>query len=166
MTWYFFGEAMWQTLSLLGISAFLVFHFIHYISRQKYPMYKMLWALVLLLVGIIFLVKTKQVVAPYKVEGAIDIILGTAMAMIAFDFLVLFGRACGMHISASFESVCFWIIGLVYLGAGLMLLTMGSQEHFIRYDQVTDMLLQPFWILVLIRVIFLTRWSEKDIDTV
>ncbi|HJM69054.1 MAG TPA: hypothetical protein QGF02_03850 [Candidatus Babeliales bacterium] len=161
MTWLFFGETVWETISLLAISTFLVFHLIHYISRKKYAMFQLLLALLIISAGVVIAVKLGHIVPDYRMTAAIDIILLTAMAMIIFDFIVLFGRSCGMHISGKMEAMFFWIIAICYLGTGLLLLIFGSPAQLAQVDRLSDLMLQPFWILVLIRLIFLSRGSDK-----
>ncbi|OGB97590.1 hypothetical protein A3F06_03600 [candidate division TM6 bacterium RIFCSPHIGHO2_12_FULL_36_22] len=161
MTWLFFGEAVWETISLLAISIFLIFHLIHYISRKKYAMFQLLLALLVVTVSIIIAVKLGHIVPDYRMTAAIDFILLTAMAMITFDFIVLFSRACGMHISGRMEVLFFWVIGICYLGTGLLLLGFASAEQLAQVDYLVDLMLQPFWLLVLIRLVFLSRGSNK-----
>ena len=157
MTWFFFGEAVWETISLLAISLFLIFHFVHYVSRKKFAMFQLLIGLAVVLFGIIMAVKLGHVVPSYRMTAAVDAILLTAMALIIFDFIVLFARACGMGISPRLEALCFWIIGVCYIGASIILLSVGTPDQLMQLDRFTDVLLQPFWILVMIRLIFLSR---------
>jgi len=166
MTWYLFGESVWETISLFAIALFLIFYLIHYISHKKFAVFRILVALVVLLFAIIVLLKLGHIAPHYKMTGLVDLILVTAMAMIVFDFIVLFARACGVKVSNRFEVWLFWIIGLCYAAFGLLFLSMGSPAQFMQLDRITDVWLQPFWVLILIRWIFLSRGPNKKVDSV
>ena len=114
-------------------------------------MFKMLVVVVAVSCALVWAVKAQRILPGYRMTGLIDTILAGAMGLIAFDFIIVFARACGIRISRLFESTSLWIIGIVYALFGLWLFMVGTPEHFAYLDYITDRCLQPFWVLVIIR---------------
>jgi hypothetical protein len=160
MNWLFFNELTWEIVSLTAIAVFFAYHVIEYIGTKRYAMFKLLMAMLVASVALIISVKVQSIIVPYKGMGVVDIILAAAIAVVAFDFIVLFARACGLVVPSSLEKKLLWVIGGAYIAAGILLLLIGTQEQFVRLDRMVDVLLQPIWILLVIRLLFLSRKKQ------
>lgn len=151
------NHIFWELLSIVTLTIVGVFWLIERVSTQRFPMNKLLIALFAVAVSAVVWVKLEFAVPAYRLDGVVDLILGTAMTLLAIHFVMLLLRASKLSIPSFVERWLLIIASAAWVGYAVYLFVFGVAAQFAVLDVTVNMFLRPFWI-VAIAVLLIRTW--------
>jgi hypothetical protein len=143
----------WELLSILSLTMLGIFYLFDRIISSRFPMAKLTLLFLISVASLVLWVRIELAVPPFWVGAMVDLILATAMAVIALNFVMLVLDACSLRMPYHIKK---WFFIVVLIGFGIFafyLFTYASREEFAHFDAFVSYWVRPIWILVFLTVL-------------